>query len=162
MPASFDRLGLWFKLFSSLFYPRYAIQGLSHFIKGFEDNRHVVDLGCGSGTLIEFAHSVRSDMRYICVDPSKGMMQYAPTYAWRVMALGEELPVKDNVVCAMMIGDAIRHFKKPQRGISEVMRTLMPGGKLFIFDIHRQTLMGWLISHMEGSMHEPAHILYPG
>ena len=77
------------------------------------------------------------------------------------MALGEELPFKDNVVGAIMIGDAIHHFTEPHRGIGEAMRILIPGGKLFIFDINRQTFMGWLISCMEKSMHEPAHFYTP-
>lgn len=161
MPASFDSLGLWFKLFSSWFYPHQAIKNLSHFIRSLGYGGCVVDLGCGSGTLIEFAHSMRSDMCYICTDPAKGMMRFAPPYAWRVMALGENLPFKDNVVGAIMIGDAIHHFTQPHKGISEAMRTLIPGGKLFIFDINRQTFMGWLISHMEKSMHEPAHFYTP-
>lgn len=161
MPASFDSLGLWFKLFSSCFYPRRAIKSLSHFIKGLEHKGCVVDLGGGSGTLIEFAHSMRSDMCYICVDPAKGMLQYVPPYAWRVMALGEELPFKDNAVGAIMIGDAIHHFTEPHKGIDEAMRTLKHGGKLFIFDINRQTIMGWLISNMERLMHEPAHFYTP-
>ena len=77
------------------------------------------------------------------------------------MALGEELPFKDNVVGAIMIGDAIHHFTEPHKGIDEAMRTLKHGGKLFIFDINRQTIMGWLISNMERLMHEPAHFYTP-
>ena len=77
------------------------------------------------------------------------------------MALAEELPFKDNVVGAMMIGDAIHHFTEPHKGIGEVMRTLIPGGKLFIFDINRETFMGWLISLMEKSMHSTGPFLYP-
>jgi ubiquinone/menaquinone biosynthesis C-methylase UbiE len=161
MPASFNNLGLLFKLFSSWFYPRQAIKNLSHFIRSLGYKGCVVDLGCGSGTLIEFAHSMRSDMCYVCVDPAQGMMRYAPAYAWRVMALGEELPFKDNVIGAIMIGDTIHHFTEPNKGISEAMRTLIPGGKLFIFDINRQTFMGLLISRMEKSLHEPAHFYTP-
>lgn len=92
MAASFDSLGLWFKLFSSGFYPRRAIDSLSHFIKGLENKGCVVDLGGGSGTLIEYTYTIRSDICDICADPAKGMVQYAPLYAWRVMALGEKLP----------------------------------------------------------------------
>lgn len=161
MPATFDNLGMWFKLFSSWFYPRRAIKSLSHFIGSLENKGCVVDLGGGSGTLIEFAYSMRQDICYICADPAKGMLEYVPPYAWRVMALGEELPFKDNVIGATMIGDAIHHFMKPDRGIDEVLRTLRPGGRLFIFDINRQTFMGWLISHMEKTMHEPAHFYSP-
>jgi len=161
MPATFDDLGLWFKLFSSWFYPRRAIKSLSHFIRCLENKGCVVDLGGGSGTLIEFAHSMRQDICYICADPAKGMLKYVSPYAWRVMALGEELPFKDNVVGAIMIGDAIHHFMKPDRGIEEVFRTLIPGGRLFIFDINRQTFMGWLISRIEKTMHEPAHFYTP-
>lgn len=161
MPISFDSLGLWFKLFSSWFYPRRAIKSLSHFIGSLENKGCVVDLGGGAGTLVEFAHSMRSDICYVCADPSQGMLKYVPSYAWRVMALAEELPFKDNAVGAIMIGDAIHHFTQPHKGIDEAMRTLRPGGMLFIFDINRQTFMGWLISSMEKFLKEPAHFYTP-
>lgn len=161
MPASFDSLGLWFKLFSSWFYPRRAIKSLSQFIRCLENKGCVIDLGGGAGTLIEFAHSMRRDICYICADPAQGMLKYVPPYAWRVMARGEELPFKDNVVGAIMIGDAIHHFSQPHKGMIEVMRTLRPGGKLFIFDINPQTIMGWFISKMEKLLKEPAHFYTP-
>lgn len=161
MPVSFDKLGLWFKLFSSWFYPRRAIKSLSLFIRGIENKGCVVDLGGGAGTLIGFAHSMRSDICYVCADPAQGMLKYVPPYAWRVMALGEELPFKDNVVGAIMIGDAIHHFTQPQKGMGEAMRTLRPSGKLFIFDINPQTIMGWFISRMEILLKEPAHFYTP-
>jgi ubiquinone/menaquinone biosynthesis C-methylase UbiE len=161
MPVPFDILGLWFKLFSSWFYPRKAIKSLSRFIKSLEKKGCVVDLGGGAGTLIEFAHSERGDICYICADPAKGMLQYVPPYAWRVMARAEQLPFKENAVGAIMIGDAIHHFTDPDKGISEVLRTLQPGGKLFIFDINRRTFMGWFIANVERLLGEPAYFFTP-
>ena len=89
------------------------------------------------------------------------MLKYVAPYAGKVMAWGEELPFKDHVLGAIMIGDAIHHFTRPDKGIDEVKRTLKTGGKLFIFDINRQTFMGWLLSFMERIMQEPAHFYTP-
>ena len=130
-------------------------------MRTLETGSYVVDLGGGSGTLIEFSHSVRNDLHYICVDPAHGMLKYVAPYAGKVMAWGEELPFKDHVLGAIMIGDAIHHFTRPDEGIDEVKRTLKTGGKLFIFDINRQTFMGWLLSLMERIMQEPAHFYTP-
>lgn len=161
MALSFDNLGLTFKLFSRFFYSRKAVRSLSTVINSLEPGSYVIDLGGGSGALIEFSYSVRNDLRYVCVDPAQGMLKYVAPYAWRVMARGEELPFKDHAVGAILIGDAIHHFSRPQDGIDEAKRTLKPEGKLFIFDINRRTFMGWLVAFAERILGEPAHFYDP-
>ena len=131
MPVPFEHLGLWFKLFSILFYPREAKRHAFAFIQHAAPSGFVVDLGGGAGTLLNLAHKIRTDFTYLCADPAIGMLKYVRPYAYRVAAVGEDLPFRDNTVVAVMIGDAIHHFADPERGITEVHRILKPGGKLF-------------------------------
>lgn len=161
MAISFNKLGLVFKLFSPFFYSRNAIRGLRRVMNGLESGSWVVDLGGGTGTLSRFAHSMGPDLRYICVDPAHGMLKYVDPYALRVMARGEALPFKDHVIGAVLIGDALHHFSRPNEGIDEVRRTLQTGGKLFIFDINCRAFLGRLLSLVERLLGEPAHFYGP-
>jgi SAM-dependent methyltransferase len=161
MAIPFERLGLWFKLFSVLFYPREAKQHAFAFIQHAEPSGFVVDLGGGAGTLLNLTHKIRTDLTYLCVDPAIGMLKYVPPYAQRVAALSEDLPFGDNTVVAVMIGDAIHHFTDPERGIKEVHRILKPGGRLFIFDINPKTRTGRIAVGMERRLREPANFYSP-
>jgi ubiquinone/menaquinone biosynthesis C-methylase UbiE len=161
MSIPFDRLGLWFKLFSALFYPRSAKQHLFNFIRTVEPGSLVIDLGGGTGILLDFAHRVRADLTYLCVDPALGMLKYVGQYGYRVAARGEYLPFMDCMVGAVMIGDAVHHFIEPDRAIEEVRRTLKPGGKLFIFDINPQTFVGGIVVALERLLREPVNFYSP-
>jgi ubiquinone/menaquinone biosynthesis C-methylase UbiE len=162
MPVPFERLGLWFNLFSVLFYPRKAKQHVFNFIRRVEPCGLVIDLGGGTGTLLNLAHTIRNDLTYICVDPAIGMLKYVRPYAYRVAARSENLPFSDNAVAAVMIGDAIHHFTNPERGFKEVHRVLRLGGKLFIFDINPKRYVGRAAVALEKLLHEPVNFYTPG
>ncbi len=161
MPIPFDRLGLWFKLFSAVFYPKRAKRRVFDFIRAVEPPALVVDIGGGAGTLLNLAHTVRPDLTYLCVDPALGMLKYVWRYAYRVAARSEDLPFPDNIIGAVMIGDAIHHFMDVGRAMEEVRRVLKPGGKLFVFDIDPKTFMGRIVVALERRLGEPANFSSP-
>jgi ubiquinone/menaquinone biosynthesis C-methylase UbiE len=161
MHISFNRLGLCFKLFSWLVYPRSARRRLALVMSRVEPAAIVADLGGGTGTLLDFAHRARPDLHYLCVDPAIGMLRYAPPYALRVAARAEELPFRDHALGAVTIGDALHHFRDPARGIEEAARVLAPGGQLFVFDLNPDTIIGRIVSAAERFSGEPAHFYAP-
>lgn len=160
MPIPFGRLGLFFKLFSSFFYPRAARQRLSEMMGTVERGAFVVDLGGGTGTLLAFAHRSRSDLKYICVDPAIGMLRYAPRYAFKIAARAEDLPFRDRAVGAVTMGEAIHHFTDPTRGIEEVRRVLKAGGKVFVFDFNPEKGIARAVTAFERFSGEPV-MFYP-
>jgi ubiquinone/menaquinone biosynthesis C-methylase UbiE len=161
MPISFDRLGRWFDLFSTAFYPKRAKQHVADFIRTIEPAGFVIDLGGGTGTLLNLAYRMRTDLAYFCADPALGMLKYVRRYAYRVAARGEYLPFKGDIVAAVMIGDAIHHFTDPEGAIEEVSRILKGGGKLFLFDLNSETFMGRIVFALEKLLGEPGNFYSP-
>jgi ubiquinone/menaquinone biosynthesis C-methylase UbiE len=88
-------------------------------------------------------------------------MQKGSRHIRKAAGAAESLPFKDSTFEAVLIGDALHHFKEPLRGLMEAMRVLKPGGLLFIFDIDPGTLMGKVIERMEKLLREPAHFHSP-
>ncbi len=161
MSIPFGRLGLCFKLFSASFYPRSAKEHLARFIRAVEPAGVVVDLGGGTGTLLDLARTVRPDLTYVCIDPAVGMLRYVGQYGFRVAARGEALPLCDASVGAVAIGDAIHHFADPGAAIAEVHRVLQQNGTLFVFDIDPESLMGRIAVATERFLGEPANFYSP-
>ena len=162
MPIPFQHLGVLFKLFSGNFYSRDAREHLSRFILSQEKDGVVIDLGGGTGTLLNLAHAERPDLSYLCLDASPGMLRYAPLYAWRVAGRSEGLPLSRSVAGSVMIGDALHHFEQLIPALEEIDRVLKPGGRLFVFDLDPATFIGRLVMKAEELLGEPGNFFSPG
>ncbi len=162
VPVPFEHLGLCFRLCSALFYTRAAKRHLSRMVAGASAGDIVIDLGGGTGTLADMAHRTRPALTYVCVDPALGMLRYVRPHALSVAARGENLPFRDRGVAAVLIGDALHHFTDTEKTIDEVQRILRVRGKLFIFDINSESLLGRWVSALEKLFHEPSNFYSPG
>lgn len=160
MAISFDRLGLWFKLFSRSLYSKSVRNRLSSFVTPLHPADVVIDLGGGTGAMIEIVHATKPDLTYVCVDPAIGMIRYAPSYALKVIGRAEMLPFRQTV-SAFMVGNAIHHFKNPVGALEEMRGALSTGGRIFIFDINRATLLGRGLAAAERFFGEPAQFFSP-
>ncbi len=98
---------------------------------------------------------------YICADPALGMLKYVRRHAYRVAIRGEYLPFKGGTVAAVMIGDAIHHFRDPEGAIKEARRILKTGGTIFLFDINPRTFMGRIVLEIERLLGEPGNFYSP-
>jgi SAM-dependent methyltransferase len=152
----FNRLGLFFRLFASWVYPREAISDLSGVLEGTAPEGLVLDVGAGTGILTRFANKYRSDLKYVALDPALGMLRHAPPFVRRVSARGESLPFRKGIFSAVLVGDAIHHFSDPGKAILEIKNCMIPGGRLFIFDMNPDTFVGSIIFTMERLAGEPA------
>lgn len=152
----FNRLGLFFKLFASWIYPREAIADLSQLLEGAAPGSLVLDVGAGTGIFTRFANKYRSDLKYVAVEPARGMLRYAPPYIRRVRARGEFLPFKKNIFSVVLIGDAIHHISDAGKAVLEIKDCMTPNGTLFIFDMNPHIFPGNIIFKMERLAGEPA------
>ncbi|MEL7465403.1 MAG: bifunctional 2-polyprenyl-6-hydroxyphenol methylase/3-demethylubiquinol 3-O-methyltransferase UbiG [Pseudomonadota bacterium] len=107
--------------------------------------KEVLDLGCAGGFMAE-ALATRG-ARVTGIDPAAEAVAAAKTRAAKIgqsirydVGVGEELPYGDEAFDAVVCVDVLEHVADLNRVLSEVERTLKPGG-LFLFDtINRNPL----------------------
>lgn len=156
----FNRLGLLFRLFSRLVYPKKAIKDLAGLLEELKPESYVLDVGSGTGVFIGFAHKIRGDLKYVSVDPAYGMIRYAPKHALRTLATAEHLPFKD-IFDLVLMGDTIHHIDDVDMAIAEIRNCMKPEGCLFTFDINPDTFIGSIVCRSERFLKEPANFYSP-
>ncbi len=102
----------------------------------------VVDLGCGTGELVERLQSIAGHV--IGVDSSSKMIELARNRVYpnkeRVdLRLGEleHLPLKDDEVDCAVVSMVLHHIATPNRFVSEVGRVMKKNGTLVIVDFDK-------------------------
>jgi len=107
--------------------------------------RDVLDLGCAGGFMAEAL--ARRGAQVTGIDPAAEAIDAARTHARTTglrigydVGAGEALPYRDASFDAVVCVDVLEHVSDLNRVLSEVARTLRPGG-LFLFDtINRNPL----------------------
>jgi ubiquinone/menaquinone biosynthesis C-methylase UbiE len=101
-----------------------------------------VDLGCGTGELVERLQSIAEHV--IGVDSSSRMIELARSRAYpdkeRVdLRLGEleHLPLKNNEADCVVVSMVLHHLSTPNRFVSEVRRVMKKNGTLVIVDFDK-------------------------
>ncbi|WP_345993913.1 class I SAM-dependent methyltransferase [Sulfurimonas sp. HSL-1716] len=153
----FNYLGFVFKHFSSSLYPKKVVEELCMFIKPLCDEASVLDIGAGTGMMCEFAYRCNPKLRYVAVDPAKGMLKYTEEYVEVHTATAEALPFDDDSFDAVLMGESLHHLTDPDMAMKEVVRVLKKNGKLFIYDFDKGTFLGKSLWAMEKLLGEPAH-----
>ncbi|WP_345980871.1 class I SAM-dependent methyltransferase [Sulfurimonas sp. HSL3-2] len=153
----FNYLGFVFKHFSSSLYPKKVVEELCMFIKPLCDDASVLDIGAGTGMMCEFAYRCNPKLRYVAVDPAKGMLKYTEDYVEVHTATAEALPFDDDSFDAVLMGESLHHLADPDTAMKEVVRVLKKNGKLFIYDFDKGTFLGKSLWAMEKLLGEPAH-----
>lgn len=114
------------------------------------DQSTLVDLGAGTGAFLAMVRERQARMRLIGVEMQAKMAASARESATSCGAeiieadLGEELPLADgtaDVVTAVMVFHELLY---PPQLLSEAMRLLKPGGKLFLYDWVKRPLESYL------------------
>lgn len=116
----------------------------------------VLDIGCGTGALIERMFALWPEARFEGVDPAQGMVDEAAKrrpFASFVKGVAEALPFPsqsmDLVVCSMSFG----HWADKSVSLNEVRRVLKPQG---LFCLVENLPAGWglttLINLLLGSL----------
>ena len=103
--------------------------------------RRVVDLGCGTGRLLEALLPRLTAAELIGVDPAEGMIAVARTrFAAepRVrleVATADHLPLADASVDVATTTMSFHHWDHQDAALREVVRVLAPAGRLLLADV---------------------------
>ncbi|MBD6618986.1 class I SAM-dependent methyltransferase [Komarekiella sp. 'clone 1'] len=102
---------------------------------------NVLDLGCGTGRLLERLATKFPDLRGTGLDLSPEMLRVArqknchhPRLIY-VEGKAESLPFADGQFDTIFSTISFLHYSEPKQVLSEVARVLAPGGKFYLVDI---------------------------
>ncbi|MBP3884602.1 MAG: methyltransferase domain-containing protein [Olsenella sp.] len=117
---------------------------------GFED---LLDVGCGTGPMVELLASEFPDRRYTGLDLTPRMIEVANAKgiegARFVVGDAEDLPFDDASFDAVICANSFHHYPNPQAFFDGVARVLRPGGRLVLRDYTAAAPVLWLMNHTE-------------
>ena len=98
----------------------------------------VLDVGCGTGALLEKVHSRYPDARLFGVDLSPKMLEVAQGKLGRSVELrasrAESLPFEDESVDVVVSTNVFHFLREPKKCLGEFSRVLKSGGTVVITD----------------------------
>jgi ubiquinone/menaquinone biosynthesis C-methylase UbiE len=145
-----DRFDTWARTYDAswmqrvLFGPVYRATLALAARQGFEPAT-VLDVGCGTGTLLRQAKTDWPDAQLLGVDPAPHMIEVATRLspdATFVVGMAEALPVPDATVDLALSTLSFHHWRDQAAGLREVARVLRPGGVLLLVDM---SFPSWLL-----------------
>ena len=109
----------------------------------------VVDVGCGTGSLLRIVREHQPGTRVIGVDGSAEMIAVAQeqtandTVEYHA-ADAAELPLDDGCADLVLLLNSLHHFPQPGAALAEAMRILKPGGTVWVgTDEDVYDMAGW-------------------
>ena len=116
----------------------------------FED---LLDVGCGTGPMIELLVSEYPDKHYTGLDLTPKMIETANAKklhnAEFIVGDSENLPFEKESFDVVICANSFHHYPNPQKFFDGVSRVLRPGGKLILRDYTSVSFVVWLMNHLE-------------
>ena len=127
----------------------------------------VLDVACGTGDMV--VELTKQGCTVTGVDLSQEMMEIAKQKApdaTYILADAEHLPFEDNSFDAVTCAFGVRNFVHLERGLSEMLRVLKPGGTMVIlelatpdnllirpfYNLYTKHIIPWLGARIAGSL----------
>ena len=119
-------------------------------LEPFED---VLDVGCGTGAVLELLHREYPDKRLTGLDLTPGMIEVACDKQLEnvrfVVGDAEALSFKAESFDAVLCSNSFHHYPHPERFFAEAARVLRPGGRLILRDYTSSDFVVWLMNTFE-------------
>ncbi len=114
----------------------------------------LLDVGCGTGALLDRISRRRSAAFLYGIDPSAGMLRRARQRlgdrAHLIQGDAAALPFVDGNFGTVVSTSSLRYWPDPSAGFQEIARVLQPGGRLLLLDwcgdAVRHRLLGWWLT----------------
>jgi len=110
----------------------------------------LLDIGTGPGFLLRNLTLARPDVQPLGLDisyqmlcqgrPRKPRESISPRLLW-VVAAAESLPFSDETFDQVLATLSLHHWSKPATGLQEAWRVLKPRGRVWIYEMQRETSM---------------------
>jgi ubiquinone/menaquinone biosynthesis C-methylase UbiE len=106
----------------------------------------VLDIGCGTGRLLEQVRGARPQVTLVGLDRSQGMTDVARRLRPDVeieRGAAEALPHRDGVFDAVLTTISFHHWSDKPASIAEVFRVVRPRGVFALTDVSTDDLPSW-------------------
>ena len=104
----------------------------------FEPGESLLDVGCGTGALLEALSTSVPNAKLSGVDPSPEMLEMARRRLGEAVLLeqshAESLPFSDASFDVVVSTNAFHYFRNPLGALEEMARVLRPNGRLVLTD----------------------------
>lgn len=118
-----------------------------------DDFADLLDVGCGTGHMIELLASELPGRRYTGLDLTPKMIEVANAKrienASFVVGDAENLPFGNESFDVVICANSFHHYPNPQAFFDGVARVLKPDGKLVLRDYTTWAPIIWLMNHTE-------------
>lgn len=115
--------------------------------------QNLLDVGCGTGPMIELLTSEYPDRYYTGLDLTPKMIEMANAKNLKNAAFlvgdSENLPFQNEEFDAVICANSFHHYPNPQKFFDGVARVLAPGGKFILRDYTSSGFVVWLMNHVE-------------
>ena len=113
----------------------------------------VLDVGCGTGAVIELLHGEHPDVRCTGLDLTPAMIEVATAKGLSgcefVVGDAEDLPFPDASFDVVLSSNSFHHYPNPTAFLAGAFRVLRPGGRLILRDYTSNDLVVWLMNTFE-------------
>lgn len=131
------------------------------------DEYRLLDVGCGTGTLLMMLAHDRKAERLVGLDYSAVMLERFSAKAdqcpardklFAVNADSGRLPFADACFDVVTCCNSFHHYPDQAASVSEFKRVLRPGGMLVLIDGFRDNVVGWVVFDvMVGTLERNVH-----
>jgi ubiquinone/menaquinone biosynthesis C-methylase UbiE len=119
------------------FYVNATVQETMHRLD-LSSHERILDLGCGTGTLIQRLLHSAPEIEIVGIDPSAEMLNVArqklPKSVELRVGSADSIPFANESFDLIISTNAFHYFRNPSQAIQEAKRVLKPNGHLVITD----------------------------
>ena len=114
----------------------------------------LLDVGCGTGPMIELLVKEFPDGNYTGIDLTPRMIEVAQAkklpHTKFLVGDSENLPFKENTFDVVICTNSFHHYPNPQAFFDSVKRCLRPNGRLILRDVTSDNkILIWLMNTLE-------------
>lgn len=115
--------------------------------------QELLDVGCGTGPMIELLLKEFPDKNYTGIDLTPRMIEVAQEkkldHTKFVIGDSENLPFMKDTFDVVVCTNSFHHYPNPQAFMNGASRVLKKGGRLILRDYTSNRFVIWLMNHIE-------------
>lgn len=117
----------------------------------------ILDVGGGTGKLLDMIKNNEPDIELILMDVSKAMMKHSPKSNQKVLGKACHVPFDSNSINIVITTDALHHFENKKGALREMVRIAKQEGTIIILEFDPKSYVTKFIKYGEKLFGEPSY-----